>query len=340
VTINGRFLFRRLTGVERYAIEVSRRMNGDVNLIKPKFPLHGLGGHLWEQLVLPRLLDPERVLWSPANTGPISISNQVLTLHDVSTFDHPEWFRSGFSAWYRLLLPRLVHKARQVITVSEFSRNRIVQTFRLDSRNVVSIPEGVDLNHFSPATPEQINRVRQKFKLFGDYLLVVATLEPRKNLVRLLQAWQSIVDRLKDTYLVIAGGTYPVFRPIDPMNHTERVRWLGYIQEEHLPALYSGAKAFILPSLYEGFGLSVLEAMACGTPVIVSSAGALPEVVGKAGSYVDPLNVAMIAETIERVIGDEKLRADCQAHGRERASRFSWDYTSRCIQQVLEEACE
>lgn len=297
--------------------------------------MSGLHGHLWEQFSLPRQVDDGEVLWSPANSGPLWISNQVLTLHDVSALEHPEWFSLPFAAWYRWLLPRLVNHVRRVITISEFSRQRILETFRLPDNKVISIPEGVDQERFHPISKIDIQRVRERYNMQSDYLLVVATLEPRKNLGRLLEAWKRASEQLKSIWLVVAGGTSSVFRTVDLGSIPQRVRWLGYVDEQELPALYSGALAFILPSLYEGFGLSVVEAMACGAPVIVSRVGALPEVVGKAGLYVDPQDADGMAEAICRLAEKTELQETLRCKGMEQARQLTWERTARAVRNIL-----
>jgi glycosyltransferase involved in cell wall biosynthesis len=168
--------------------------------------------------------------------------------------------------------------------------------------------------------------------------LLVASLEPRKNIERLVNAWKRISTKLRDKTLVIAGGKYRVFKEIDTSQTVENVRWLGYVVERDLPGLYSAAQAYILPSLYEGFGLSALEAMACGTPVVVASSGALPEVVGESALFFDPHSVDSIAQAIETILCDPILREEHMETGLERSRLFSWDRTAQEVWLVLERA--
>jgi len=336
IVINGRFLTRRITGVERYAGEILRCLEPSVRVVKPIHATSGLAGQLWEQFRLPGLLKPGEVLWSPANTGPLWVGNQVLTLHDLSAIEHPEWYTPAFSAWYRFLLPRLARRVRRVITVSEFSRCRILSYLRLPEEKVVCIPAGVDRRHFHPVSALEKERVRERYRLGEDYLLVVATLDPRKNLERLLLAWQQVGPRLRRIQLVITGGAVPVFRSPRPDFSADRVRWLGYVDDHDLPALYGGALAFILPSLQEGFGLSVLEAMACETPVIVANTGALPELVGEAGCYFDPLNLEEMKASIEQAATDKALRQELRSLGTQQADLYSWEKSARAVWKVLQ----
>ncbi len=327
--VNGRFQGRRLTGVERYASEILHCLGTAVEVVKPSQPLAGVQGHLWEQFLLPTRLGRNAFLWSPANTGPLAVTRQAITIHDLSVLDHPEWFNANFRLWYMLLLPRLAKRARVVLTVSEHSRRSILRRFGLPEEKVVVVPDGVNLNQFQPC---DASAVRAKYGLGERYVLFVGSLDPRKNLERLSQAMVLLSD-VRNIELAIAGSWTNIFRPVAVHASKRRIRLLGYVPDEDLPALYSGATFFIMPSLFEGFGLSVLEAMACGTPVIASHAGALPEVVGDAAMLVDPTSVEGIAEGMRQLLSQPERRAELKRKGLERVHQFSWE---RSAQQVLE----
>ncbi len=331
IVINGRFEGRRLTGVERYASEILRCLGPKVKVIKPHDVSTGLPGHLWEQFALPRELSKDEFLWSPANTGPLAVTRQAVTIHDLSVLDHPEWFAPRFRLWYMFLLPRLARTARNVLTVSEHSRQSLIRRFGLPEEKVTAVYNGVNLRQFHPCDPAP---VRAKYELGERYILFVGSLEPRKNLERLLQAWVRLSD-IRNLELVIAGSRADAFRPVSLSGSSRRTRFLGYVPEEDLPALYAGATFFIMPSLFEGFGLSVLEAMACGAPVITSHAGALPEVVGDAALQVDPTSVEGMAEVMRTLLAHEDLRSDLRHKGLERACKFSWERSAAQIWDVL-----
>ena len=331
ILVNARFLGRRMTGVERYALEVTRRLGNQVGMVAPFRSLQGLAGHLWEQAYLPYRVSSQNLLWSPANSGPLSVENQVVTLHDLSVIDHPEWFRSSFAAWYSYLLPRLVKRVRKVITDSIFSKSRILEEFCISEDKVAIIPAGVDLTRFWPRSAAEISEVRSYYHLPQSYVLWVGTLEPRKNLPGLLQAWQRVHTQFPEVQLVLVGGKVALFRDAQMKNGLEGVHLSGYVPDADLPAFYSGALAFILPSLYEGFGLPALEAMACGVGVIASDRAALPEVVGQAGLLVNPTDTEDIASAIARMLSDEALRLACSRKGLERAKSFSYDLTAERI---------
>lgn len=332
IIINGRFAGRRITGVDRYASEILRLLGNRVEIIKPRHPLAGLSGHLWEQFVLPLSISRGDFLWSPANSGPIAISRQVLTIHDLSPLEHPEWFTPAYSLWYRMLFPILARRVKDVLTPSIYVRHKVISRFSLAAERVLAVSEGVDLEVFHPVSPLSI---RKRFPLPGRYVLFIGSLQPRKNLNTLLQAWDEIKNDFSDVSLVVAGTTGHVFRHIELPLKMERVIFLGYVPDEDLPVLYSGAEIFVLPSLDEGFGLTVLEAMACGTPVIISKAGALPEVAGEAAIRVDPHSINELTAAIKSLLSNKDLRSELRKKGLDRARQFTWEQSAMQVWEVL-----
>ncbi|HEY3312248.1 MAG TPA: glycosyltransferase family 1 protein [Anaerolineales bacterium] len=323
--VNGRFLARQVSGVERYGREVLTALGDRLRVVRTGEANQGWRGHAWEQFILPGRVGAGEVLWSPANSGPLSVANQVLTLHDLSPLEHPEWFRPDYARWYGLFLPLLARRVKRIIVPSDYVRRKALARFSLAEERVVTIPEGVDGQKFHPSKAPK-----------KPYVLFVGTLEPRKNLAGLLEAWKMLQERHKDHALVLAGGRGQVFSAQALDGKLERVRFSGRITEAELPGLYAGAELFIQPSHDEGFGLTVLEAMACGTAVITARSGALPEVTGEAGLYFDPAKPAEIAATMERCLDDPALRADMREKGLERAARFSWTESAERIWQVLQ----
>jgi glycosyltransferase involved in cell wall biosynthesis len=339
VVVNGRFLFHKVTGVERYANEVTQRLGNRVQLIQPGMRASGAFGHAWEQLVLPTRLAKGDLLWSPTNTGPLTVHDQVITIHDISFLDHPEWFQQSFVAWYRYLIPRLVRRTRIILTVSYFSYIRILEAFQISAERVKIVPAGVDLNKFKPATQAEVSAIKRKFHIGDQYLLAMGTLEPRKNLEKLFEAWQNYSSNFRSNLeLVVAGGKGASFRNMPRRVLPEGVKLLGYVDEADLPGLYSGALVYILPSVYEGFGLTALEAMACGAPVAVSNTSALPEVVGNAGIYFDPVRTDEIWGVIETLYSSPKLREQLITSGFKQAEAFPWENSARLTWEILSEA--
>lgn len=326
VVVNGRFLSRQVTGVERYAGEILSVIGNRCRL--EKTGVNGFAGHAWEQLMLPSRLTSKSILWSPANTGPLIVANQALTIHDLSPLEHPEWFQKSFAAWYGLFLPILVRRMKVVFTPSEHVKQKVEQRFGIQS--VIVTPNGVDPSRFHPgARPDT-------FTFPERYILFVGSVQPRKNLQALLGAWHTIKDSFQDLWLLVAGDIGTVFNNIKFIAD-ERVRFLGYVSDSELPGLYAKATLFVLPSLDEGFGLPALEAMACGTPVLVSNRGALPEMVGDAGLIFDLSTPESLTNALRNCLSDQNLRVRLCENGFTRAKAFSWQRTAELIWNTLNE---
>jgi glycosyltransferase involved in cell wall biosynthesis len=333
--VNLRTLGYRITGVQRYLLSLLPHMPAQLNSVKPSRALQGIKGHVWEQFYLPTQLR-RRLLWSPGNTGPITVSRQVLTVHDAAALDHPEWFERKFALWYGALLPRLVRKVRAIITVSHFSRERIVQLTGVDGERVHVIANGVEAR-FRPANMAAVKEIRAKFELNDPYILFVGSLEPRKNLKVLLQAWQ--LGSFDGAMLAVVGASGHLFQNLQFDSVPEGVRLLGRVEDELLPALYSGAAGFVYPSVYEGFGLPPLEAMACGCPIAVSDIPAHREVCGSTALYFDPFSPEDLSSKLELLLRlDATSRASYAEGGINRAANYSWANAARDTWQVLHDA--
>lgn len=322
------------TGVQRYVTNILAALPAPVQTLSSRPGAGLVEAQLWEQGALPHLLRG-RLLFSPANSGPVRLRRQVVTVHDVATLDHPEWFSGRFAHWYRWMLPRVIASAQHVITVSEYSRSRIVALTGADPGKVTSIPLGVD-PAFRPPRAEDVSRVVQRYGIEGRFLLVVGSVEPRKNLQTLFEAWTHWTDRPDDLTLVVAGTQGHAFagRGFDAL--PAACRLIGRVTDADLPALYAGASAFLFPSVYEGFGLPPLEAMACGTPVISSGATSLAEVVGDAALVVDPHDSASMIQAMKRLDEDTTLRRRLTNAGVRHAARFTWQRTAQATLDVLE----
>jgi len=334
IVINGRFLSRRVTGVERYGREIiqlfrnSPALSGAEKYRVEQTRMNGLAGHAWEQFVLPAKLKSNSILWSPANTGPLMVSNQALTIHDLSPLDHPEWFQKSFAAWYRLLLPILAKRVQVIFTPSEYTQQKVLK--QLEAKNVIVTPNGVDTNIFHPEA------IQKTYEFPNKYILSVGSLQPRKNIRLLMDAWHTLKDDFRDSWLVIAGESGHVFRNIKFFGD-ERIRFMNYVNETDLPGLYAQAELLVLPSFDEGFGLPVIEAMACGTPIIASDGGALPEVVGDAGLIFELAKPNELIETIRKCLSDNHLRISLIEKGLARAKKFSWQKSAELIWTTLHE---
>jgi glycosyltransferase involved in cell wall biosynthesis len=340
ILVNSRIMSDRQTGVHRYLSSILACIPDEISSISPETSLHGIHGHAWEQFVLPRHL-AGRLLWSPCFTGPLSVKNQVVTVHDLVPFDHPESLNWRFAAWYRFLMPRLVKRVKHVIAVSEFTKKRLMQEFNLSEERITVIWNGVDAR-FQPAARHHASEAIAKLGIPSQrYVVALGSLEPRKNLKRLLQAWEKIVTNLPDdVWLVLAGakGKKIIFDDVSFEPLPPRVYLAGYVDDQLLPSLYAGAIAAPYVSFYEGFGLPTVEAMACGTPVLTSNCSALPEVVGDAALTTDPYNTDAIAQALQQLLQDENLRKNLRARGLERAAHFNWQQAAEQTLSVLKMA--
>jgi glycosyltransferase involved in cell wall biosynthesis len=339
ICLNGRFLQQEMTGVQRYAEGLLAALSPRLRVIRPGRKLRAIEGHLWEQFALPRRCKGA-LLWSPGNTGPLSVRNQVVTVHDASTLDHPEWFSRKFALWYRWLLPRLMNRVEKIITVSEFSRERLIATCAVPAEKIAVVHNAIDAS-FQAVTSEAGEAWRKKNGLDRPYLLYVGSLEPRKNISVLLRAWPRL--GLRDHELLVAGASGHVFREKGFDDLPAGVRLVGRVKDEELRTLLSGAECFVFPSLYEGFGYPPLEAMACGCPTVSSRATCLPEVCGAefdpadpastgATLYFDPNDPEELAQQIRRVLAlSPETRGRLRQNGFARAQVFNW---GRCAAQT------
>ncbi|MBN1217542.1 MAG: glycosyltransferase family 4 protein [Anaerolineae bacterium] len=253
----------------------------------------------------------------------------VYTLHDLIFLHFPE-YHLPYNRWYlTLTMPLYLKAADIIVTPSEYSRQDAIKYYGLPETKIKVIYEA-PAPTFKPVTDTTtLNRVRQTYNLPQKYILHVATIEPRKNLIRLLEAFQSLLIHWPDLKLVLVGKKgwlyESFFQRLQSLGLENCVIFPGYVEEADLPTLYQLAEVFAFPSLYEGFGLGPIEAMACGTPVVCSNSSSLPEVVGDAGLLIDPTNTAALAETLRRVLSDAGLRADLSQRGLTQAKKFAWE---------------
>ncbi len=338
IAINGRFRRQRLTGTQRVAAEITGRLKTPHRIIEPGEELSGGRGHAWEQIVLP-LRARGQMLWGPCNTGPIASGRQIVTIHDAAVLEHPEWFAPNFARLYGRLLPILARRIDRVVTVSEFSRERLGALLGIGLDRIEVVANGVS-DHFRPVAAEA--RDLPPALAGRPYFATLFTREPRKNLDLVLKAWKLARPGLpRETALAVIGGrgAAGVFGEGNSDNgiDDDGVIHCGYLPDAVLPAVLSGAWGLIYPSLYEGFGLPALEAMACGTPTIVTSLTSLPEVCGDAALYVDAHDPRELIEALLTLAGDPGLRAELGRRGIERARAFSWDGAAARMDTILSE---
>lgn len=262
----------------------------------------------------------------------------VVTVHDLSPVVLPEYYDVRRRMWHWSVgFQRTLQRADAIIAVSEFTKQQLVDVLGLPESKITVVYQGIDSKRFHPDLSEtHLRDVRNRYGVPGEYIFYCGTLEPRKNVERLIGAWERMEHRIP---LVIAGKPGWKYRSI--FNRAKRsvrgrqIQFLGFVAEADKPALYKLAAVTSFPSLYEGFGLPVLESMAVGTPVVTSQVTSLPEVCGSAGVLVDPYNETSIAAGLDAVVGDRALRAALAAEGLIRAKQFSWDNTAEQTLAVL-----
>ena len=271
----------------------------------------------------------------------------VVSIHDLS-FEHlPETFKRRSRTQLRLTVRHSARRATRILSLSEHTRRDIIETYRIDAEKVSAIPLAA-AEHFGPVNDNrELQRVRHNYGIAGDYILCVGSIQPRKNLARLIRAYallrgNSSADKLPKLVLVgkCAWLYDETLRTLEKAGVKDTVVVTGYVPESDLPALYSGALCFVYPSYFEGFGLPPLEAMKCGAPVIVGDRTSLPEVVGDAALSVDPFDIEAIAAAITRLVNNSTLRHELSVRGQERARMFSWQHTARETLKVYTEVAK
>lgn len=282
-----------------------------------------------EHVEIPRLAKAQGadLVHYPANFGPArSWRPVVVTVHDLSFMRHPEWFRWSRAAYYRAAIRHTVRNAAHLIADSESTRRDLIEILGLNPSMIDVVPLGVS-PVFQPVDSEAKAAIQRKYTLPEHFFLYVGTLEPRKNLPRLIKAWSSIAGSVEED-LVLAGRpgwkTKAIEEAIASCPDRKRIHQIGHIPEADLAPLIGAARAFLWPSLFEGFGLPPLEAMACGTPVIASNSSSMPEALGDAALLVDPLDTEALADAMKRLATGAALQAALRQKGLCQAKPFTW----------------
>ncbi len=270
----------------------------------------------------------------------------VATIHDLA-FEHmPETFTRRGSFQLKLTVRRTAQKAARIATVSEYSRWDLLRTYRLAPEKVAVTYNGVESHFTSALTKNEANEIRRQFGIDRDFLLAVGSLQPRKNLIRLIRAYARLRSENQNftPQLVIVGRKLwladEIFAEIRRQRWADDVILTGYVSDADLPKLYRQATAFVYPSLFEGFGLPPVEAMACGTPVVTSNVSSLPEVTGGAALLVDPLDQGSIESALLTITQDQSLRKRLREQGIEQAKKFTWQAAAEKTLQLYQESFE
>lgn len=345
VYINGRFLTQPVTGVNRFALEICKalaELRYDFRVVVPgsvgnrkdlPFELCSFGNltsHFWEQIDLLRFLRKEGtpLLVNLSGLGPLYYRNQIITIHDLSFYRQPEWFSRPYRMFYSFATPVISRSAQAIITVSEFSKGEIIKYLNTDPGKIVVVPNAVSANITQDEGSGMDKEILKK-----KYLLAVSSLDPRKNHQRLIEAFGQ--DGFKDYNLLLVGKGSRNFNVRLETGDNSRIKFLGYISDADLSLLYKRAELFVYPSLYEGFGIPPLEAMANGCAVVVSDIESLREVCGDAAEYVNPQSASSIGEGVLNVLHDEGLRGELVSRGMKRAAYFSWQRSAERLLALL-----
>jgi glycosyltransferase involved in cell wall biosynthesis len=343
--LNVRFLEEELSGVGRFSIEVTKRLVKllpDSTCIAPKklkntFGLvitrkGNKGGAFWEQLVAPFLSPSKNDWWfNPGNTCPLFIKNNITCVHDIIPLTNPEWYSFQARTYYNILMPLVIKKSKVIITGSNFTKLEIQKKTNTPLDKIHVIPYAVD-KFWQPSAEKPDHE---------NYILTVASFDPRKNLKGLIKAFRHLED--KTLKLIIVGHKHKAFASQDlelSESDRERIVFTGYLDDEKVRSLYTHAKAFVYPSLKEGFGIPPLEAMACGCPVIASNASSIPEVCGDAVVYVNPLDTQSITFGIESVLSNKELSSNLIEKGFRQVQLFSWDITAEKIAELIKRSTQ
>lgn len=351
IVVNARFLTQKVTGTQRFASNISRELKRlqpeTVFLAPPAIDNQQLADELgvkiigartyriyqklnlpanllWEQINLPLYLYRvnKPCLLNLVNMAPYLYKNNIITIHDLAFKLYPECFSSKFAALYNFFIPRLAKRARQIITVSQHSKSDICKYLNVSPDKITIVYNAVNMEPVSDSLPPYP----------WPYILAVGALEPRKNISRLINAFNKLPD--DSLHLVIVGKSEPkVFSNshgskmemcMQAVNKKSKIIFTGYLEDHKLTILYKHAICFCYPSLYEGFGLPPLEAQTQGCPVIVSDRASLPEVFGDSALYCNPEDINDIAEKLQTMVGDKKLRAKLKLLGGVNCQRFDW----------------
>jgi glycosyltransferase involved in cell wall biosynthesis len=350
--INARFLTQPASGTQRYAEEVLNALDTQAadwperpQIIawvppgerrEPRWQHIALnvtgqgGGHLWEQTSL-ALASRNGWLLNLVSSGPLVHPRQIMTMHDAAIFSHPENFSRAYGTFHRTLRPRLAARARQICTVSEFSRQALAREMGVDTAKFTVVPNGSDHLLRLESAVDVMNR---RNLVAGRYVLFVGNRAPHKNFKAALDAFLGLGRT--DLHLVTVGiGRSKIFGT-DTFDDGPGIRHLADVDDAELRSLYENAALLLFPSRYEGFGIPPLEAMSLGCPVVASSAAAIPEVVGGAALIVDPDHVRSMTRAMETILGDDVLRASLVEKGRRRAAMFTWAEAGRKLRNMLE----
>ena len=348
IYISSRFLTQPITGVQRYGIELSKaikrlneKYNYNIKFLAPKNIIHynvanylevktigRLKGQLWDQISLLWFLkfNGNPLIINFSNTLPVFYRNKIVTIHDIIYLKFPVSY--SYRKYYEIVFPLMLKYSKHIITVSEFSKGEIANYYGIDEERISVIYNGVN-GKFKP----------RKTHTTEKYILSVSSIAHHKNFINLIKAYQRL--KTKNIKLYIVGGLNDkIFgkesrRIVENIRGNENIKFLGRVSDDELVELYSNALCFVYPSLYEGFGIPPLEAQACGCPVVLSDIPVFREVYGSSAVYFNPLDPQDIADKIDFVLSDSKLRNELSIKGLENSKKYTWERSAEEFFKIL-----
>ncbi|MDA1663056.1 glycosyltransferase family 1 protein [Bacillus cereus group sp. TH153LC] len=355
IYINGRFLTQNVTGVQRVAEQIVKELDITLNksnifsqykiiilvpncecrdVVFKNIEIRSIGilkGHLWEQIELPLFVKKE-LLINLCNTGPMIKKNQLVMIHDAAICSAPEGFSKKFVLWYKLLYKQFSRNSRRIVTVSNFSKEELLRYYPKMDNKLGVIYNGVD--HVVDINPDE--KILSKNDLEADdYILAVSSMNPNKNFRVIGEALAK--SKRFSGKVVIAGGNQTGIFADGASSVGHNIKWVGYVTDEELVALYKNARIFIFPSLYEGFGLPPLEAMRMGCVVIASNAASIPEICKEHAIYFDPNSPEDLLNKIESVYENKILRVNQASKALEFSKEYRWSLAARILINYIKE---
>lgn len=344
IYINGKFFGQPTTGAQRFATEIILAMDSlisesaksiscDLALVIPSeikasvpilkhirvVKLAGSASHQWEQVSLP-LFVRNFFLINLSGSAPLFKRKQICTIFDAAIFDFPQAYSKAFVRWYRLLFNVQARICSGLLTISEFSQDRLCMHLGIGKELFSLVPCGVD-HIYRIESDESV--LKKHYLNTNGYLLAVGSANPSKNFAALIKAFSSLRNP-SSVRLVVAGGSNSAVFAEQNIFEDENIIRTGRVNDAQLKALYTHARAFVFPSLYEGFGIPPLEAMACGCAVIASNATSIPEICGNAVGYFDPTSIVSIQSALEQIMVDDEWRTSLQVAGGEKVKQYTW----------------
>ena len=345
IYVNGRFLCNKMDGISRFSLEICKqlkKLNLDFKIIIPNWLDYDnkegfdivkyghLKSHFWEQIDLLRFLKSleKPLLLNLSGLGPLFYKNQIITIHDLAFYNNKKWFSKVYTFFYSHVTPILANNASKILTVSEFSKTEIIKYLKIDKNKIIVIYNAVS-SDFKDSSIDFSSPI-----IVGKYILAVSSIDPRKNLQRLINVFTSL--NIKGYKMILVGKTSKHFN-VTLSNSSKNVVFTGFVSDAELSNLYKNCDFFIYPSLYEGFGIPPLEAMKNGCAVIVSKIPSLVEVCADGAFYIDPYDDHSIKEAILKIINDPMLKTELQSKSKIRADVFNWDKSGHKVYELINE---